>query len=119
MAGLVIRGEELIVALTPLERVAALRGDVRVALGSVRTVAVEPDPWCALRGIRAPGTGLPGVISYGVRRLTGDRPDFAAVLGRGPGVSVQLAPPCRFARLIVTVPDPESTVAAVSRGIAH
>ena len=56
-------------------------GDIAVPLSAVREVSVEPDPWSALRGIRAPGTGFPGVIAYGVRRMTGGRPDFAAILG--------------------------------------
>lgn len=116
MADLAIQGDELIVTLTPLERLAALHGDLHVPLAAVREVRLEPDPWCALRGIRMPGTGFPGVIAYGVRRGTGARPDFAAVLGRGSAVRVELAEPCRYARLLVTVHDPQGTVAAVTRG---
>ena len=115
MAALMIEGDQLVIALSPLERAAAFHGDVRVPRASVRSIRVDPDPWCALRGIRAPGTGFPGVIAYGVRRSTGDRPDFAAVRGRGPAVRVELEPPSRFARVLVTVPDPEATIAAVSR----
>jgi hypothetical protein len=118
MAALVIEGDQLVIVMSALERAAAFHGDVRVPCGSVRSIRVEPDPWCALRGIRAPGTGFPGVIAYGVRRSTGDRPDFAAVRGRGPAVRVELAPPSRFARVLITVPDPEATIAAVSRATA-
>ena len=102
--------------MTTLEKLAAMYHEVRVPLATVRAITVEPDPWCALRGIRAPGTGVPGVIAYGVRRATGGRPDFAAVHGRGPAVRVELAPPARFGRLLVTVADPVGTVAAVTRG---
>lgn len=116
MAGLAIQGDELIVTLNALERLAAVHGDLHVPLASVREIRLEPDPWCALRGIRMPGTGFPGVVAYGVRRGTGARPDFAAVLGRGSAVRVELAAPCRYARLLVTVPDPQGTVAAISRG---
>ncbi|MDQ2898110.1 MAG: hypothetical protein M3Y09_21190 [Actinomycetota bacterium] len=115
MAALRIEGEDLVVALTGLERIAAFHGDLRVPRALVRTMRVEPDPWCALRGIRAPGTGLPGVIAYGVRRSTGDRPDFAAVHGRGPAIRIELDPSARYARLLVTVLDPEATIAAVAR----
>jgi len=113
MGRLVVEGEELVVRLSPLERLAAVRGDVRVPLCAVQEVDVEPRPWRALRGVRAPGTGLPGVIAYGVRRLTGGRPDFAAVLGRGPAVRVELASPSPFARLLLSLPDPDAAVAAV------
>ncbi len=110
-----IEGDDLVIALTGLERIAAFHGDVRVPRSSVRTMRVEPDPWCALRGIRGPGTGLPGVVAYGIRRSTGDRPDFAAVHGRGPAIRIELEPSARYARLLVTVADPEATIAAVSR----
>lgn len=93
-----------------MERLAAMRGDVRVPLDDVQAVAQESDPWGSLRGVRAPGTGIPGVAAYGVRRLTGDRPDFAAVHGCGPAVRVELGPGAPFGCLIVTVPDPEATV---------
>ncbi|HEY5189444.1 MAG TPA: hypothetical protein VII87_10450, partial [Solirubrobacteraceae bacterium] len=86
MASLAVDGTELCVRLTALEKLAAMHGDIRVPLSSVAEVRVEPDPWCALRGVRAPGTGVPGVIAYGVRRGTGGRPDFAAVHSRGPAV---------------------------------
>jgi hypothetical protein len=117
MATLAIQGDELVLRLNPFERLAAMHGDVRIPLGVVREVSLESDPWCALRGIRAPGTGLPGVIAYGVRRGTGGRPDFAAVLGRGAAVRVELADRAAYGRLLISVPDPQATVAAVSRGV--
>jgi hypothetical protein len=113
VASLLVQGDELVVSLSGAEQLAAMRGDVRVPLSAVQAVSVDIDPWCALRGIRAPGTGFPGVVAYGVRRLTGDRPDFAAVHGRGPAVRVELGPEAPFGRLLVTVDDPEGTVAAL------
>jgi hypothetical protein len=92
------------------EQAAAFRGDLSLPLAAVRTVSVEPEPWSALRGIRAPGTGFPGLIAYGTRRLTGERPDFAAILRRRPAVRVELDPPSAFGRLLVTVPEPDATV---------
>jgi hypothetical protein len=113
VASLLVQGEELVVSLSGAEQVAAMRGDVRVPLSAVKAVSIDLDPWCALRGIRAPGTGFPGVVAYGVRRLTGDRPDFAAVHGRGPAVRVELGAEAVFGRLLVTVEDPEGTLAAL------
>jgi hypothetical protein len=113
MASLIIDGGELVVRMSRWERAAAFRGDVRVPLAAVRSVAIEPQPWSALRGMRAPGTGFPGLIAYGVRRTTGERPDFAAVLGKRPVVQVELDPPSEFARLLVSVADPEAAVSAV------
>ena len=51
---------------------------------AVTAVRVVDDPWPELRGMRAPGTGLPNVIAVGTRR-GGFGKDFAAVHGNGPG----------------------------------
>jgi hypothetical protein len=102
-----------VVALSGWERAAAFHGDVRVPVAAVRSVAIEPQPWDALRGIRSPGTGWPGVIAYGVRRLTGDRPDFVAILRGRPVVRVDLDPPSEFGRLLVSVSDAGAAVSAV------
>jgi hypothetical protein len=113
MAALIIEGDELVVRLSRWERAATFHGDVRVPLDAVRGVALEPEPWSALRGIRAPGTGFPGLIGYGTRRMTGGRPDFAAVLRGRPVVRVELDPPAEFAWPLVSVLDADSTVAAI------
>jgi hypothetical protein len=110
MAELIVDGDALELRLSGWERAAAFHGDVSVPLSAVHEISVEPQPWAALRGIRAPGTGFPGVIAYGVRRMTGERSDFAAILGRRPAVRVELDPPAKFARLLVTVPDAQATV---------
>ena len=64
---------------------------------------VVDDAWPELRGMCAPGTGLPNVIAVGTRR-GGFGKDFAAVHGKGPAVVVELAG-CEFERLIVTSED--------------
>jgi hypothetical protein len=113
MASLVIERDELVVRLSQLEQLAAFRGDVHIPLGSVESVSAEKDPYSALRGVRAPGTGVPRMCAYGVRLMTGGRPDFAAVHGRGPAVRVELAPDAPFGRLLVSVDDPQAEVAAL------
>lgn len=102
----------LVVQLSFLEKLAAFRGDVRVPLAAVSAISVEEQPWAALRGFRAPGTGVPGVLAYGTRLVTGGAPDFAAMHGRGPAVRVELGAGAAFGRLLVTVVDPERVVAA-------
>jgi hypothetical protein len=52
------------------------------------------------------------VIALGTRRFPGGR-DFTAVEGRNPAVRVDLAEESPFGRLVVSVPDPESAVAAI------
>ncbi len=101
------------VTLSGWERVAAMKREVCVPLAAVCGVCADDDPWSAVRGVRVAGTGIPGVAVYGVRRMTGGRPDFAALHGRGPAVRVECSPEARYRRLLVTVADPEGTVAAL------
>jgi hypothetical protein len=117
MAELEVRQDALVVTLTAVERVAAMKREVRVPLADVCGICADPDPWTALRGVRVEGTGIPGVAVYGVRRMTGGRPDFAALHGRGPAVRVELTTGARYRRLLVTVADPDATVAAVRAGV--
>lgn len=112
MATLAVEGPELVVRLSWLEKLGAFRGNVRVPLRAVRSVSAEPDPWAALRGIRAPGTGIPGVIAYGTRLYDGGR-DFAAVLGGRPAIRVDLGEESPFARLVVSVRDADGALAAL------
>jgi hypothetical protein len=117
MAMLATDGDELIVRLSALEKLAAFRDDVRVPLGAVTDVEVEPDPWGALRGIRAPGTGWPGVIAYGVRRWPGGK-DFAAVLRRRPALRIELGDASPFARVLVTLDNPDASAQLVREAVA-
>ena len=112
MAELIIDGPDLVVGLTWLEKLGAFRGNVRVPLHAVRAAQADPEPWSALRGVRSPGTGVPGVIALGTRHYAGGR-DFAALHGRGPAVRVDLDGQSKFARLVVSVRDTENTVAAI------
>ena len=106
MASVSVEGDQFRVKLSGLERLAALRGDVVVPIASVAQVRKLDRALDGLRGIRAPGTGLPGVLSYGTRRGSFGR-DFAAVFGRGPGVAIELrdAP---FKQLVLSAADPDS-----------
>lgn len=112
VAEVLVDQEKLAVRLSFLEKLAAFRGDLCLPVACIQDVVLEPQPWRALRGFRAPGTGLPRVLAYGVRLATGGPPDFAALHGRGPAVRIELTPGGPFGRLLVTVPDPGFTVNA-------
>ena len=105
MAELVVEGDELVLHMTTLEKAEGFHGDIRVPLASVRAVRTEPSArdQNVLRGIRAPGTGMPKVVAVGTRR--GDfGKDFAAVHGAGPAVVVDLAG-AEYHRFVVTAHD--------------
>jgi len=112
MAKLIVDGPDLVVRLSWLEKLGAFHTDVRVPLRAVRSAAAEPHPWEALRGIRLAGTGLPGVVVLGTRYFKSGR-DFVALLARRPAVRVELTDEAPYAQLLVSVPDPDSTVAAI------
>ena len=103
MAELEADGDELVLHLHTVEKAEGFHGDIRLPLSAVTAIRAVDDPWPELRGIRAPGTGVPEVIAVGTRR--GDfGKDFAAVHGRGPAVVVELAG-ADYGRLVVTCDD--------------
>jgi hypothetical protein len=112
MARLLVDGDTLMVRLSLLERLGALRGDVRVPLRAVRGIRVSDRPWEELRGVRAAGTGLPRVIALGTRGRRGTR-EFAAVYRCMPGVVVELDG-AALARLVVSTADPSEVARRVA-----
>jgi hypothetical protein len=112
MAAYSIEHEDLLVVMSGLEHLGALRGDVRVPLSSVQAVRVSMKPWSELRGIRAPGTGFPWVIALGTWRGRFGR-DFAALYGSQAAVVVELEG-AEFSRLIVSCSRAETVAAELS-----
>jgi hypothetical protein len=112
MADLLTDGTSLTLALTRIEHLEGFRSDLHAPLDAVTSVRSVDDPWTELRGMRAPGTGLPGVIAVGTRRGSFGK-DFAAVHGKGPGVVVELSGQ-EYERWVLTVDDPDAVVARMS-----
>jgi hypothetical protein len=116
MAELLIDDDALHVRLTTLEKLGALRGNITIPLRSVTAVRVSADPWSELRGIRAPGTGLPGVISLCTRRGTGIR-DFAAVYRRAGRAVVVETGGAGFDRIVISRKDAEETAQRIRQSL--
>ncbi len=100
--------------LSTLEKLGGMRGDVRIPLDAMQDVVVSEEPFAALRGVRAPGTGFPRLIALGTWRYKGRR-DFAALYRGKPAVIVQLhdAP---YERLLVSADDANALAAAIRAG---
>ncbi len=90
-------------ALARKEEIGALKKSFSIPWSQVTNIARVDDLWSHLRGIRAPGTGLPGVIMLGTTRYEGLK-DFNAVYGHKPGFVVTLNGN-EFARVLVTNTD--------------
>src|SRR3984885_1462400 len=113
MASLIVEGADLVVKMSDLEKVEAVHVDIHVALAAVHDVRAVDDAWPELRGIRAPGTGIPGVIAVGTRRGSFGK-DFAVVHGRERAIVVELDG-ASYSRLILTTPDADNVAADVQR----
>ena len=111
MAELQVEGSDLVLHMSALEKAEGFHRDIRVPRRAVTSVRVVDDAWPELRGMRAPGTGVPNVIAVGTRR-GGFGKDFAAVHGKGPAVVVELTG-SEFDRLIVTSEDATALAEAI------
>ncbi len=115
MAHLDLTPDQLRLRLSRWERVGALHGDVAIPRDAVRSVRVVPDPLRAVKGLRAPGYGLPGHASVGTWRGRGWK-DFVVAYSGRPGVVIELRrdrPEPDFRRLVVSVENPETVAAAL------
>jgi len=113
VATLLVDGSDLLVKMSEVEKFEAMHADIRVPLSTVRSVRVVDDAWPELRGIRAPGTGIPGVIAVGTRRGSFGK-DFAVVHGKEQAVVVELDG-AAYSRVVVTAPDAGSVAAEIER----
>lgn len=111
MASLVSEDGDLVLRLSRWEKLGAFHDDVRVPLSAIEHVSVSPTPFREMRGMRAPGTGVPGVTALGTWRYRGGK-DFAALYRGKPAVIVHLrgAP---YQRLLVSADDAEAIAAAM------
>ncbi len=107
MASLVIENDRLIVKLSAWEKLGALRkDDVSVALSNIVSVERVDDARDGIRGLRSPGTGVPGVVALGTWR-TRHTVDFVATSRKASGYLVELQDE-RFDRLVIaSEPLPE------------
>ena len=75
---------ELILQLSLREKIFALHGNPRAKVSDLISTTESDNPWTkeVLRGVRAPGTGIPYVVLLGTMRFKGGK-DFTAIYKRG------------------------------------
>ncbi|WP_110590094.1 hypothetical protein [Microbacterium suaedae] len=115
MVRLLVDSDTLEVQLAPLERALARRAEsVRVDRSLIAKVQLTEEPFTWLRGVRAPGTHVPGRVAYGTwRSVFGD--DFAAVREGRPGVVIDLEGDGEFERIVLTTRHGVGLVKALQR----
>ena len=85
MAHVIEENGELILKLSLCERIFGLHSNPRARISDLVSTTEAANPWSTevLRGVRAPGTGIPYVVLLGTMRFKGGK-DFTAIYKRGP-----------------------------------
>lgn len=114
MAELAIEGDELVLHLTPLEKVEAVHGELRVPLSSVQSIEVLDDAHePADHGLKE-GQRLPGVSEVATIHADGKK-IFAVVHHTTPrGVRIELEG-SSFDEWIVGCADPEGVKSRIDQ----
>jgi hypothetical protein len=108
MAKVSISDETLVVDVEGMDKLWALKSRLTIPLANVRGATADPGMMREPRGVRVPGTRIPGVITAGTFRHDGERV-FWDVHDGAKAVVIQLADE-RYDRLVIEVDDPSSTV---------
>lgn len=114
MADLTVDGAELVLRLTLLEKITALRTDVRAPLHSISALRVMPAPLEAVHGLRFRGQSRWARTRIG----TGQRENGRVLVVAEPGQDAVVIGVLgqKFSELVVGSPDPSGTVADL-RGV--
>jgi hypothetical protein len=115
MAVVTVQGQDLVVEMEGLDKLWALKSKLTIPLANVRGATVDPGILGEPKGIRAPGTHVPKVITAGTFHHEGEKV-FWAVRDAQKAVVVELADE-NYTRLVVEVDDPRAVVAMVEKAM--
>jgi hypothetical protein len=103
MAEVIEVNGELILQLSWREKIFAFHGNPRTKTSDLIATTISNKPWSTevLRGVRAPGTGIPYVVLLGTMRYRRGK-DFTAIYNRGP-VRIYEFSAGEFKRWIVSI----------------
>ncbi|MET9357051.1 hypothetical protein ABZY14_29325 [Streptomyces sp. NPDC006617] len=116
MALIRIDGDNLVVAIEGLDKLWSFKGSLTIPLANVRGATADPGIATDPKGIRAPGSHVPGLITAGTFHQDGEKV-FWSVKNPSKAVVVELADE-EYARLVLQVDDPRATVALVEKALA-
>jgi hypothetical protein len=105
----------LVVAIKGWDRVWAVKSRLEIPLDHVTSIRAAADE--VARGIRIPGTHIPGVISAGTFYHMGKKV-FWAVQNSERAIAIDLHDQ-DYSTLVVEVLDPDATIREVERAVEH
>ncbi|MBL3700066.1 hypothetical protein [Leucobacter luti] len=83
MARVEVHSDRVVIRLTSAEKLASLRRrDITLDRSAITSAVITDDPWVWLRGVRSPGTHLPGTLASGTWRSFAGRDFVLARKGR-------------------------------------
>lgn len=118
MAHVVIKDSRVQLRLSILEILGAFHLSPTVDIDQIESVEVIDNPWVreVLKGVRAPGTGIPFVVMLGTMRYLKGK-DFVAIYRRKPSAIVTLKSG-EFKRWILQIADVQE-IEALEKAIAQ
>jgi len=115
MARVSVDDGDLVVDVEGMDKLWALKSRLTIPLANVRGATADPGIVREGKGIRAPGTYLPGVIVAGTFHHDGERV-FWDVRDPAKAVVIELVDE-HYARLVIEVADPSSTVDLIESAV--
>jgi len=112
-----IDGDNLVVEIEGMDKLWSLKSRLAIPLANVRGATADPGIAAEPKGLRAPGTSLPGVITAGTFHQDGERV-FWNIHDGARAIVITLADE-HYVRLVVEVADPAATVALIEQAISR
>ncbi|MFE7132110.1 hypothetical protein ACFVIM_14730 [Streptomyces sp. NPDC057638] len=116
MARIRIDGGTLVVEINGLNKLWAVKNRLTIPLAQVRGATADPGIIREPKGLRAPGTHVPGVITAGTFHIDDGRV-FWEVRDPAKAIVIELAEDAPYARLVLQVADPRAAVALIEEAI--
>jgi hypothetical protein len=118
MAEIEITGATLVVHITGIDQLLALKTQIEVPLAHIADVTVNPpEAHGAYHGLRVGGTNLPGLITAG-RFLHDGEWAFWDVHDPDKAIGIRLHDE-GYARLLIGVDDPEAAAKAITAALGR
>jgi hypothetical protein len=111
MTGISILQKKLVVEMKGWDKLWALKSRLEIPLEHIKAVKEDPEIARHPKGIRTPGTYVPGVITAGTFRQEGDRV-FWNVRHPEKAIVIELHDE-RYSKLVIEVADPTTTVTTI------